>query len=196
MLNKMILSNRQYEIIETAGKLLTEKGISGLTIKNIANEIGFSEGAIYRHFKSKEDILVGMLQYLQENMETRFSNIDTTLPALVQLKEIFLSQLNFFKDNTQFVVAVFSDGLMDESDNINSHISNIMAVKLKYLSPVIKQLQDEKIITNKISTDDLLHIIMGTFRLMMFKWKNGHFKGDIVKKGNHIINSLLIVLKL
>jgi AcrR family transcriptional regulator len=191
----MTLSNRQYEIITSAGKLLTEHGISGLTIKNIANEIGFSEGAIYRHFKSKEDILIGMLMYLEDNMEIRFSDIDKTLPALVQLKEIFLSQLTFFKDNTQFVVAVFSDGLMEESDKINSHITNIMKIKLKYLNPVVKQLQEEKTFTNEISTDELLHIIMGTFRLMMFKWKNSHFKGDIVKKGDQTINSLLIVLK-
>ncbi len=191
----MTLSNRQYEIITSAGKLLTESGISGLTIKNLANEIGFSEGAIYRHFKSKEDIIIGMLTYLEEDMDSRFSNIDKNLPYLIQLKELFKSQLTFFKENTQFVVAVFSDGLMEESVQINQHISKIMKVKLKYLFPIIKQLQGEGTLTDKISTEDLLHIIMGAFRLLMFKWKNSHFEGNIVEKGDHTINTLLIVLK-
>ncbi|MFN5416495.1 MAG: TetR/AcrR family transcriptional regulator, partial [Flavobacteriia bacterium] len=57
------ISNRQIELIEAAGKLLSTAGISGLTTKNLAKEMNFSESAIYRHFKSKEDIIVEMLNY-------------------------------------------------------------------------------------------------------------------------------------
>ena len=47
------ISNRQFEIIVAAGKILTSSGVSGLTIKNLAKEMKFSESAIYRHFASK-----------------------------------------------------------------------------------------------------------------------------------------------
>jgi AcrR family transcriptional regulator len=40
----MDIKPRQLEIIEVAGKLLTNSGINGLTIKNLANEMNFSEG--------------------------------------------------------------------------------------------------------------------------------------------------------
>ena len=55
------LSERQFEIITAAGKLLTRSGILGLTIKNLAREMDFSESAIYRHFSSKEEIIISML---------------------------------------------------------------------------------------------------------------------------------------
>ena len=42
------ISDRQLEIIEAAGKILTASGISGLTIKNLAKEMKFSESAIYK----------------------------------------------------------------------------------------------------------------------------------------------------
>ena len=41
------ISDRQLEIIEAAGKILTASGVSGLTIKNLAREMKFSESAIY-----------------------------------------------------------------------------------------------------------------------------------------------------
>ena len=41
-----IISDRQLEIIEAAGKILTASGVSGLTIKNLAREMKFSESAI------------------------------------------------------------------------------------------------------------------------------------------------------
>ncbi len=43
----MELSERQLEIVEAAGRILTSSGVSGLTIKNLANEMKFSESAIY-----------------------------------------------------------------------------------------------------------------------------------------------------
>jgi len=73
----MELSTRQLEIIEATGKLLTTSGLSGLTIKNLAKEMHFAESAIYRHFSSKEEIIVSMLQYLANNTETRLNKIST-----------------------------------------------------------------------------------------------------------------------
>ena len=57
-------SKRQQEIIESAGKLLMEKGIKGLTTKNLAQEMEFSESALYRHFKNKEDIILLFIRFL------------------------------------------------------------------------------------------------------------------------------------
>jgi len=68
------ISDRQLEIIEAAGKILTTSGISGLTIKNLAKEMKFSESAIYRHFTSKEEIIIALLEYLAESMDERYTN--------------------------------------------------------------------------------------------------------------------------
>ncbi len=38
-------------------RLFSKKGFKGTTIKDIASEVGITEGAIYRHFRSKEDII-------------------------------------------------------------------------------------------------------------------------------------------
>lgn len=51
-------SERQNQIISETIRLIHTKGIQGLTIKNISNGIGVTEAAIYRHFKSKDEILL------------------------------------------------------------------------------------------------------------------------------------------
>ena len=40
------ITERQLEIIEASGKILMEKGILGLTTKNLAKEMHFSESAL------------------------------------------------------------------------------------------------------------------------------------------------------
>lgn len=57
------ISERQIEIIQATGKILTDTGVAGLTIKKLATAMQFSESAIYRHFESKEAILVAMFHF-------------------------------------------------------------------------------------------------------------------------------------
>ncbi len=44
------------KIMRAAVHLFVEKGIDGTTTKDIAAKSGVSEGSLYRHFKSKEDL--------------------------------------------------------------------------------------------------------------------------------------------
>jgi|SRR5690606_5023458 len=71
----MDLSERQMEIIKASGKILMESGIAGLTTKNLAREMHFSESALYRHFKNKEAIITLLIAYLSENITQRFDAI-------------------------------------------------------------------------------------------------------------------------
>lgn len=190
------ISARQYEIIEAAGKILTQSGVSGLTIKNLAKEMNFAESAIYRHFASKEQIIIALLDYLASSMDERYNNaISSEQSPEEKFTTLFQNQFLFFKKYPHFVVAVFSDGLMEESQRINETILKIMGVKMKHLMPVIMEGQQKKVFTNAITSDELIQIVMGTFRLQMYKWRVANFQFDIVRNGDNIIQSLLTLIK-
>lgn len=194
MINAM--TDRQVEIIEAAARILSSSGVSGLTIKNLAHEMKFSESAIYRHFKSKEAIIVSMLEYLSVNMDERYNCvIKETMSPIEKFETLFRSQFSYFKNNPHFVVSVFSDGLMEESEKINETILKIMAVKMKHLMPIIVEGQRKGVFTNTITTEELIHIVMGTIRLQMFKWRVADFKFDIVRNGENITQALLTMIK-
>lgn len=191
-----IISSRQLEIIEAAGKILTNLGVGGLTIKNLAKEMQFSESAIYRHFESKEEIIIALLEYLAINMDERYTSaVSLNHTILEKFKAIFQNQFSFFKKHPHFVVAVFSDGLMEESQRINETILKIMAIKMKHLMPIIAEGQEKNIFTNKINSDELINVVMGTFRLQMFKWRASNFNFDLEKAGDKMIETVLTLLK-
>jgi len=50
------LHSKRSEMVEAALKLFAEKGIKSTTIRDIAHEAGVTEGALYRHFESKEQL--------------------------------------------------------------------------------------------------------------------------------------------
>ena len=57
---------RQQQIIDAAAILIFKYGSEHLTVKRIAAEVGISEAAIYRHFKSKKSILSFLLSHIEE----------------------------------------------------------------------------------------------------------------------------------
>jgi AcrR family transcriptional regulator len=59
---------RQQQIIDAAGSLIFKYGSEHLTVKKIAAEVGISEAAIYRHFKSKKSILSFLLSHIEETL--------------------------------------------------------------------------------------------------------------------------------
>jgi len=189
------ISNRQYEIIEAAGKLLTSSGVMGLTTKGLAKEMNFSEAAIYRHFSSKEAIILAMLEYLATNMDERLSAVPASLPPNERLRGMFREQFRFFKKNPHFAVAIFSDGLLAESGRINDAIARIMDVKVRHLGPLLREGQLAGVFTDAIPVDHMMHIVMGTFRLLMFKWRVSNFQTDIKRKGDSMIDSILTLIK-
>jgi AcrR family transcriptional regulator len=190
------MKKRQIEIIEAAARILTSSGVKGLTIKNLANEMNFSESAIYRHFNSKEVIIVEMLKFLTETIDERLTKaVRPEDTPEVKLRSLFRTRVDFFKHHPHFVVVVFSDGLMEESGLINEAIFNLMNVLRKHLKPIIKEGQRSGVFINSVPTEDLMHIIMGTFRLQKLNWRIGGFRFDLIKDGEKRMNSLLVLIK-
>ena len=190
------LSERQFEIITVAGKLLTRSGVLGLTIKNLAKEMNFSEGAIYRHFSSKEEIIISILYYLASDMDVRFSQaINHSDDTETQFQKLFRNQAAFFTENPYFVVVVFSDGLMEESERINAAIKKIMETKMSHLMPLIVSGQQNGFLRTDLSPEDLVHIIMGTFRLLMYKWRISNFEFNLKVRNDKMLENLLTLIK-
>jgi len=59
---------RQRQIIDAARKVLIRYGIEHITIRRVAQEVGISEAAVYRHFKSKRDVLSLLADHIGGNI--------------------------------------------------------------------------------------------------------------------------------
>ena len=56
-----MFNKRQKEIMQAAMDIAGKEGMKALTISNIARRISVTDGAIYRHFSSKDEIIRSIL---------------------------------------------------------------------------------------------------------------------------------------
>ena len=79
-------------ILEVAFRLFMEKGYEHTSIQDIINQLGgLSKGAIYHHFKPKEDILVAVTNKMTEESNKMLEHIRDSkgLTGKEKLKRIF-----------------------------------------------------------------------------------------------------------
>ena len=135
---------RQQQIIEIAAKLIFKYGSEHLTVKRIANEIGISEAAIYRHFKSKKSILSFLLNYIEETLVadvSRERNIGevVTLDTIERTLQRHFSAIDLRK-GISFQVIAETVSLGDKSLNkqATKAISHYIAVLRELLAEGVK----------------------------------------------------------
>jgi TetR/AcrR family fatty acid metabolism transcriptional regulator len=192
-----VFSERQIEIMEAATSRIHKYGIQELTIKNLAADLNLSEAALYRHFKSKNEILLGLLNYFIFDMNKR---VDFILKSKENnpsdyLKKIFSSQLETFKKNPSIISIIFSEGIFNFNKELKHKVSEMMEVMHKNISGIIAKGQKEGKYSKLLSADHLATVIMGSMRMVVLKWKLSGHKTDIVKNGTSILNGLLKMLE-
>ena len=79
-------------IIDTAARLYSEKGYDHTSIQDIIDHLGgLSKGAIYHHFKSKEDIMMAVADKMYLGSESEMMKVSNRkdLSGMEKLKELF-----------------------------------------------------------------------------------------------------------
>lgn len=69
-------------IVDAALKICIEEGYKEVTVRRIGDEIGYSTGVIYYHFKDKQDIMDCLDQQLDEEVYNTVSSIMDTSKSL------------------------------------------------------------------------------------------------------------------
>ncbi len=95
-------------ILDVAYRLFMEKGYEYTSIQNIIDNLGgLSKGAIYHHFKSKEDILIAVTDRITAESNRNLEDIRdcTGLSGKEKLKTIFKTSIMRPVQNDIFTVA-------------------------------------------------------------------------------------------
>lgn len=190
-------SNRQIEIMEAATTRIDTYGIQNLTIKNLATDIGLSEPALYRHFKSKNDILLGLLNYFITGMKNRLNNIPVNPDAMAadELRAIFNSQLQTFTNKPAIVSVIFAESIFHYDEGLSYKVSEIMDLMHQYVNKNIEKGQKDGTYNKLIGASTLTTIILGGMRMTVLKWKISGHKSNLMKDGTAVLEGILKMIE-
>jgi len=190
-------TDRQIEIMEAATNRISKFGIQNLTIKTLAEDIGLSEPALYRHFKSKNQILWSLLEYFKTEMKNRIQSIPfkPSTSEADKLRAIFNSQLQTFVNKPAIVSVIFAESIFHYEENLSNKVSEIMDMMQNYVKTNIKQGQESGQYNKLMGASTLTTILIGGIRMTVLKWKLSGHKSDLIKDGKTVLDGILKMIE-
>jgi AcrR family transcriptional regulator len=108
----MAVSTRE-RLIDATARIIRERGLTAVTTKDVAQEAGFAEATIYRHFQDKTDLL---LHVLSERIPGHYLTLIRDLPqhagsgdVASTLTELATAAIAFFTQNAPITAALGAD---------------------------------------------------------------------------------------
>ncbi|OXS59978.1 TetR family transcriptional regulator [Cohnella sp. CIP 111063] len=128
---------RQQRILQSAVALFAEKGYANTSTSEIAKHSGVAEGTIFRHYGTKENLLLAVIvPFLKESLPAMAQEVFEEVNPAKQagfdhfLRALFLNRLRFFRENKEiFRVVVKEFVYRDELRNeLMAHIQRDIVV--------------------------------------------------------------------
>jgi AcrR family transcriptional regulator len=176
--------NVREKLLETSIKLFLAKGYAGASTNEIARLAGVSKGALYWYFKSKDDILGGILdRYCDEFIEEVTKKVNSCSGDFITKFKIFYKfSSEFAKDNKELLL-VFSTLLIEFAGTGTDIEKRMKQINIQYNHIIRKMLEDgiqDGTVGKEIDPDVYAQFFTSTLMGSLFQWylDDSIYKGD------------------
>jgi AcrR family transcriptional regulator len=162
---------RRAQISEAAGKLISKHGSENLTIKGIATEVGISEAAIYRHFRSKKDVLM----LLADNVgETLVSDIDDAVfeetKALTALEAALMKHISSIERRRGISFQVISEIISLGDRELNERAYAAINRYVKRLERLLVEASNQGALNESVDLGTTARLISAVIQGLVNTW--------------------------
>ena len=131
---------RKEEIKQAFLKIIKESGIKSVSTKNLASEIGLSEGAIFRHFKKKSDIIRSIIDDVSKDLiGTLKETAGSSLPPAEKLEKYLCDTINYLMDNNGITILLLSEATYNNDSDTLDKLRYIFNSERHYFEQIIEE---------------------------------------------------------
>lgn len=115
--------NRKQQILEVlASELETNPGLR-ITTASLANAVGVSEAALYRHFASKAKMFEALIDFAEESVFGLINKIvSNEKDAAIRCEKIIQLMLAFSEKNPGITRILIGDALLGENERLHARV--------------------------------------------------------------------------
>ena len=164
-------SERQLQIIEATQNLITSKGMEFVTIDAIAEKVGLTEGAIYKHFRSKREILTLLIDSIEQNlMETLVNSKQVGDSSLDHLGRILVAHLNDVEDRRAVSFIIISEAIAFDGIFMSDRVSLMLNNYLDFIKNVVDEGIKDRSFRPDVDMGAAANTFLGMIQIVATLW--------------------------
>ena len=184
------ITARQQEIVAAALGIIADQGLEALTIKGIAERVGFSDAAVYRHFQSKAQILSTVIDLFADSSVRLLAEINACdCGSLDKIKLFFLDRCRVFSTDRVLATVMFTENLFQNDPQLAAKFHQVLGGHRRLLLQTIRGGQRQGTI-RALPAEHLFAVVMGALRLLVLQWRLSGYGFDLMRAGEKLWRTL------
>jgi AcrR family transcriptional regulator len=153
---------RRQQIAEAALTLVADRGLNRLSVAAVARRVGLVPSGIYRHFKSKEEILLAVLDRMEARLvaNVRAAHEDSPDP-LERLHGLLVRHIRMIREGRAIPRIIFSDEAHGGHPERKLRVRQMLNEYLGHIGQLVRQGQEEGKVRPDVDPGTVALLFMG-----------------------------------
>jgi TetR/AcrR family transcriptional regulator len=138
--HRLTTDQRQREIVATVLALARERGPDAITTQAIADRMGLTQGAVFRHFPDKQAIWLAVFAWVRESLgEVIAVAVEKADSPLARIERAFLAHVAFIAENPGVARVMFHEMQYPGDSPVRAEVRAMMTSYRQRLTSLFRQ---------------------------------------------------------
>ena len=179
------------KIIRVGAEIIVKEGLRKFTAKNIADRLGITDAAIFKHFKSMDDIILEIINRYVSRCSKSADEAIRKGKSAREILEILLKEHIKVLEETKGAVPILCFELSRSEDKQFSQILKSFVEKyIEKISKIVKEGQEKGCIKPELDPEDTSLFFIGSIQAKVFAYTLLEKEGPIIDKPDVFIKQI------
>lgn len=164
-------STRKSEILRAAVRLASAVGPDRLTTASIAEEVGITQPAVFRHFPSKQALWEAIVGHIAAEMGLRWDeSLRLEAPALLRLRRLVDAQLRLINSTPAIPAILFSRELHAGNPALRQSLFGLMRRFHGLLAGLLTEARQSGELRDGLAPEDVALLVLALIQGLALRW--------------------------
>ncbi|MCB8815495.1 TetR/AcrR family transcriptional regulator [Desulfosporosinus shakirovi] len=186
------LIHTKESLILSTIEVISEKGLQGLTTREVAKRQGISESTIFKHYKSKNELILAVLEYFSQYDQAIIESLKLRDYAPIEAITYFVEAYVTYYENYPEITAITlsCEGLMCEPE-LSAVVYNIFTKRFNSVKSLITESKHKEVLSKDVDPESMADLIIGLERASVLRWRMDNYNFSLK---DHTLSALKMLL--
>ncbi len=178
-------AERKAQIVDEAMRLAAELGPDRMTTQKLADAVGITQAAIFRHFPSKTEIWQAVAARIGSAMPANL--VESDAPPLDRLRAIVRRQFEFIVKTPSIPAILYSRELHAENEALRKQFEAMVARRQTLFAGLFRAAIEAGDLPEALDPDDAARLVLAFIQGMAMRWSMEEHRFDLVSDGMRLL---------
>ena len=162
---------RQHQIAAAARDIVTTEGLASLTVSELAERVGVTEAALYKHVRGKEEVLLLLVSGIRTSLFAAISEaMSPELTPIERLEHLLRLHLSYAKERRGVSFVIISESLRFGERAVKEAARKLVDDYLALVSAIVSDGIEHGIVRRDLDPEAAAVMFFGMVEASVTRW--------------------------